>query len=57
MNVFNTSGRGGALTSVDDHIVYGTNNGDFFQINTKTMEIVNNYLPHLDRYLFFLLNH
>lgn len=48
MNVFNTSGRGGALTSVDDHIVYGTNNGDFFQINTKTMEIVNNYLPHLD---------
>jgi cytochrome c2 len=49
MNVFNTSGRGGALTSVDDdHIVYATNSGDFFQINTKTMSVINNYLPHLD---------
>ena len=45
---FSSKGKGGAITAVGPHIIIATNEGDFFQISTETMGVVENFLPHLD---------
>jgi cytochrome c2 len=45
---FSSKGKGGAMTVVGSHIIIATNEGDFFQISTETMGVVENFLPHLD---------